>query len=427
MVQATTIMVILTSLASAANYVSNLVFSRLLTPASYGDLTALLAFSVIAAVPTVAAQTVLADRIAIHMAKGEVDRVRYLIRHALAHVSVVALGLGLLYATCIPALVPLLDLQAIGPAVALAPLLFVGFFMPAVFGVLQGLDRFVGLGLVLLGVAVSRIAFGVPWTLAGGGAGGPIMGQAIGCVVALVAVAFVLRSFLIGRGTGAASAGLRRRIDRRAWAATGAFIGFAIISNLDVLLAKLLLSAHESGQYAALTTIGKIVTFLPGAVAVVMVPNAARARLSTGSATRVLRIAALVVVATTLLAAVPAAAAPEFVLRTMFGDEYLGASSGVLPIVCAGTGLAVLYLMVVYTVAIQDRRWPWLLIVGVGLQVAAISAFHGSAQQIATAQALVVGLVLVINELAFHPLLHAERWVMGWAQRQRGSAAQGED
>ncbi|HTC73645.1 MAG TPA: hypothetical protein VK655_12220, partial [Solirubrobacteraceae bacterium] len=59
--RATTVMVGLTLMASATNYASNIIFSRLLSPASYGDLTALIAFSVIAAVPTGAAQTVVAE------------------------------------------------------------------------------------------------------------------------------------------------------------------------------------------------------------------------------------------------------------------------------------------------------------------------------------------------------------------------------
>ena len=50
-------MVGLTLLASVTNYGSNLIFGRLLTPASFGDLTALLALALIAATPTIAAQT----------------------------------------------------------------------------------------------------------------------------------------------------------------------------------------------------------------------------------------------------------------------------------------------------------------------------------------------------------------------------------
>jgi uncharacterized membrane protein HdeD (DUF308 family) len=66
-------------------------------------------------------------------------------------------------------------------------------------------------------------------------------------------------------------------------------------------------------------------------------------------------------------------------------------------------------LLVVYTVAIQDRRWVWLLAVGVVFQVASILALHSSPVEIATVQACVVGIVLLANELLFHPILRGER------------------
>jgi O-antigen/teichoic acid export membrane protein len=407
--RATTIMVGLTLLASAANYGSNVIFSRLLTPSLYGDLTALTAFSVIAAVPTGAAQTVVAERIAVSLANGAHDHVRYLIRYAVAHVGMIALILGAVYVMCIPLIRPLLGLQAVGPLIALAPLLVLLFFIPVAYGILQGMERFVALGAMMLVVALSRIAIGVPWTLAGGGAGGPLLGQAAGCLLALGATVYLLRGNLLRRGAGAARAGLRRRPDRRTLTAGGAFIGFALISNLDVLLVKLLLSAHAAGEYAALATVEKIVIFLPGAVAVVMVPSAATARHRDGSAGHVLRIASLLVAATTMLVAIPAALAPHRLLQLMFGDRYVSAAAGVLPIVCAGASLALLYLLVVYTVAIQDRRWVWLLAAGVAVQVSAIGALHSTPTEVATVQACVVTLVLVVNECICHPLLGTER------------------
>lgn len=420
--RATSAMVLLTLLASITNYGSNIIFSRLLSPASYGDLTALIAFIVIAAVPTGAAQTVVAERIAVLLAQGQHDRARYLIRHAVAHVAMIALILGLIYLACIPLVKTALGLQAIGPAIALAPLLVLSFFMPVAYGVLQGMERFVALGAVLFAVAGSRIVIGVPWTLlAGGGAGGPLLGQALGNMLALVATAWLIRTYLLGRGTGAASSGLRRRPNRRTLAAGGAFIAFALISNLDVLLAKLLLSPHAAGLYAALATVEKVVIFLPGAIAVVMVPSAAKARHTEGSAARVLRIAALLVAVTTMLVAVPAAIAPHFLLQTMFGPKYVSASPGVLPIVCAGAGLALLYLLVVYTVAIQDRRWVWLLTGGVVLQIVTILTLHSSPVEIATVQASVITVMLIANELIFHPILRAERLFVGLTRRRANS------
>jgi O-antigen/teichoic acid export membrane protein len=408
------LMVVLTLLASATNYASNLVFSRVLTPASYGDLTALLALLVVITVPTGAAQTVIAERVASHLASGRLDRVRYLIRHAIAHVSVVAIVVGAIYVLSIPLVTEVLDLQAIGPAIALAPLVVLSFLLPIALGALQGMDRYLAFGSMLLAIAVSRIAFGVPWAAtAHGGSGGAIAGQTLGVCFVLLGAAWILRSDLIGRGTGAATTGLRRRPDVRAVTASLAFIGFAVISNLDILLAKLYLPSDDVGLYAALSTVGKVVMFLPAAVAVVMVPNAARARHSSREAGRVLRIAAVLVVITTVVAAVPAALAPELVIRAMFGAAYLDATNGVLPIVCAGAGLALLYLLVVYSVAIQDRRWSLLMAAGILLQIVGITLFHDSPAQVALVQAVVVGIVLVGNELGFNRLLWRPRATIG--------------
>ena len=94
---------------SAVNYASNLAFARVLSPASYGDLTSLLALSVVIAVPFTAAQTRVASRVAIHAAEGRWDRVQYAVRHALAHLTVIALVATLVYCAAIPLVVDALS------------------------------------------------------------------------------------------------------------------------------------------------------------------------------------------------------------------------------------------------------------------------------------------------------------------------------
>jgi O-antigen/teichoic acid export membrane protein len=416
----TAAMVVLTGLANATNYASSLIFSRLLTPASFGDLTALLALVVVVTVPAGAVQTIAAERIAALHAAGEYDRIRYLIRHGLAHVAVLALAAGLVALMAAPLVYTAFGLQAFGAALAVVPLLVASMFVPAVWGLLQGFNRFLALGLLTFISALSRIAFGAPWAAAGGGAGGALAGQAIGIGFGVIVTLWVLRDYLIGRGSGAAKSGMRRRPDARTLSASGAFIAFALLSNLDVLMAKLLLSAQESGEYAALATVGKIVIFLPSAVAVVMVPSLARARLADNSGGEVLRRAALVVGVTTLLAAIPLLAFPDFVMHAMFGNRYLNAASGVRAITVAGAGLALMYLLVVYTVAIQDRRWLLVLGGAVAVQIIAIGLLHRTPTDVATAQAAVIVLALAVNEALFHPLLRAERWVIG--ERRKGKS-----
>jgi O-antigen/teichoic acid export membrane protein len=398
-------MVVLTLVASAINYGSNVVFSRVLDPAGYGELTALFALSVVLVVPTVAGQTMIAERVAIYNAEGRIERVRYLLRHALAHVSVIAGIVGLLYLAATPLVVKLLGLRHEGVAIALTPVIVLAFVLPLALGVLQGLERFAAFGLMALAIAVSRLAFGVPWAAVEHGPGGALGGQAVGMLVVLCGSAWMLRGLLIGRGTGAATTGLKRKPEARTVSAGAAFIGFAVLSNVDIVLAKVFLSPHDSGLYAALSTIGKIIIFLPGAIAVVMVPSAAKARLGDGSSARVLRVSAFFVGLTVLLAAIPAIVAPHLIISVMFGRKYLAAASGVLPIVVAGAGLAMTYLLVVYSVAIRDRRWVLLLVCAVILQIAGIAAFHDSPAQVAVVQATVALFVLASNEILFHPII----------------------
>jgi O-antigen/teichoic acid export membrane protein len=340
-----------------------------------------------------------------HAAEGRWDRVQYTVRHATAHLTVLAVIATLIYCAAIPLVKSALHLQAIGPAIALAALIFVSFLFPALQGALQGMERWVAFGLVGMAVASGRVAFGIPWALAGGGAGGAIGGQAIGMVFCLAALLWVLRVHVRRSDNAAARAGIRRRIDVRGAAAGAAFVFFAVIANCDVVLAKIFMPPHQAGEYAALATIGKIVTFLPAAVAVIVVPNATRAGDSPRSRARVLRMAALMVGGAALIAMIPAAVAPTFVVKTMFGGKYLASTSGVLPIVCAGGGLALLYLLVTFTVTIEDTRWTWLLVLGVVLQIVLIGSFHASPTQVAGAQAAVVAILLVVNEVRFHSLL----------------------
>jgi O-antigen/teichoic acid export membrane protein len=419
------VMVFLTLLASCANYASNVIFARLLDPTGFGELTSLLALAVIVAVPTGAAQTVIAERVAVYNSRRDTDTIRYLVRHALAHFAVIGLVVGTVYVACIPLVFEGLGLEHWGPAAALAPVIGLGFVFPLALGLLQGLDRFVAYGLMLLAISLSSIVFGVPWVEAGGGPGGAIGGRAVGMLIVLLTTLILLRKLILPRGRGAARSGLRRKPGTEAVSASAAFVAFAVISNLDIVLAKLFLDGPEVGIYAAIATVGKVVTFLPAAVAVVMVPNAARLQHATGSSARVLRLAGLLVAATAVIAAVPAALAPDLVVDLMFGGDYEAAADGIFPIVVAGTGLALMYLLVVYAVAIRDRNWWKLLIGGVATQVIGVSLFHGSPAEIATVQATTVIGVLLVNEYYAHSI------VRPWRDRKRrqrsGSEAEAVD
>ena len=412
-------MVLLSLVAGIVNYASNLVFGRILSPAEFGDLTALLSLSVVAAVPAYAAQTRVADRLTTYRARGDMKTAAYSIRHNSAHVVFYACVIGVLALLAAPLIEELLSLQAIGPALAVAPLIIAALLSPLALGILQGLERLILLGAFMVAIALARLVIGVIWVDAGGGSGGAILGQAVGVFIAIAVIAKVVWPEQTAAPAGAGRAGIKRKIDAPAVSATAAFVVFSILSSFDIVVAKFVLDPHAAGEYAVLSTIGKIVLFLPSAIAVVMVPRAARRREEGESASRELRIAALLTFLISAAASALSVISPERVVRVMFGEEYIGAADGVLPIVLAGTGLSLIYLLVVYTVAMQDRRWIFLLVVGVVAQVIAIPMCHDPAS-VATTQALIVWGTLLVNELLFHPLLIAERFALRPGRRTTG-------
>lgn len=409
MTRAVVLLSALSMVSSAINYASNLTFARILDPPSYGDLSSLLALSVVVAVPFTAAQTRVASRVATYASAGNFERVQHTVRHALAHITVVACVATAIYAALIPVVKPLFHLQAVGPAIALVALIFAMFMLPVLQGALQGLERWVAFGLLGLATALGRIAFGVPWALAGGGSGGAIAGQAVGILVCFGGLLWLLRPHVRRTGNAAAWSGIRRRPDVAGVAAGAAYVFFAVIANFDVVLAKVFLDPKLAGEYAALSTIGSVVTFLPASVAVIVVPTATKAGDSPDDRAHVLRLSALMVSAAAAVAIIPAVVAPTLVIRVMFGSQYLASQPGVLPIVCAGGGLALLYLLVTYTVTIEDSGWTWMLGLGMLLQFGLIAIFHHSVTQVAGMQAITVLVLLVVNEIWFHPLLPLPR------------------
>jgi O-antigen/teichoic acid export membrane protein len=220
---------VLVFVASALNYLSSVIFSRVLDPVGFGELTSLLALAAIIAVPTGAAQTVVAERVAVHWSQGRYDHVRYLIRHGTAHIVVIATLGTIIYLLSIPIVSEVFSLQVVSPALALSGVVFFGFLVPFALGVLQGLNRLMLFGVLVVAVSLSRIVFGVGWVLVAteSGAGGAIAGQALGMAGVVALAAWMLRDLWMRRGSGAAKSGLRRRPGKQAVTASTAFIAFA--------------------------------------------------------------------------------------------------------------------------------------------------------------------------------------------------------
>jgi O-antigen/teichoic acid export membrane protein len=403
----------LMALGNGINYAYNLVMARLLGPAGYGALGALLALALIASVPGLALQVVVARHTALRV-RDQHDLAE-LWTATLAGVVGAGLALGLLIAAATPLLTAYLNLGSAAPALWLAASVAPLPALAAVQGMLQGRERFAALAWVLLAAAAGKLAAGVGLVALGAGVEGAIAAVALGSLAAvLLGLAWVRPGLAAGplprdrvrswprplpRPRGRSRSWPRllpRGLGREAAEATTAILGLFVLANVDVLLARHHLEADASGLYAAGAVVAKIAYWAPQVVVLLVFPrlvtSGARRRLLARSAACVAGFGAVLVVA--------AAAAPHLAASVSFGRSYL-AVGPVLPLFAAlGTCLALVQLVLFSGIASADARLTWLLAAAVAVEVAVVTtAMHDSVTEIVTVSLAVTAVVLAAGWL----------------------------
>jgi len=278
---------------NALAFVVPLLAARLLTAEDLGALSALLAVGAIAATVGVGLQTALAVRWAKQDTVWGAGRVS---------LQAAAATTGILLAA-VPVLSANLDLPPVQPlllALLTFPVVLAGRWL----GEMQGRRRYGRLagGLVLL--SAGRFGGIMIALVAGAGVTGSLAVGALGAFAAIVAIAalcghgprvvrdrVVARWNGIARGTGragrgnggataAASSGPEpaRVSGREVLRASAATLAMLAVSYADLVLARALLSAAESGAYAVGSVLTKGAIWAPAAVTVLALPAFAQAR-----------------------------------------------------------------------------------------------------------------------------------------------------
>src|SRR6266508_3259626 len=328
------------AVANGLNYAFNLVMLRLLEPAAYGALGALLAVILIGTVPGLAAAA--------------------------------------------PALAAFLHLGSIVPALWLAANILPLPLVSALQGMLQGVQRFGALAAALLLNAGARLAVGVGLVAAGHGVDGALAASVAGSVLAMLLPLTLLRPMLAGRGvpSGAPPGGpavpsgaprpapATAALGREVGAAALAFLGLLLLTNVDLLLARHYLAAEPSGLYAAGAVVAKIAYWAPQFVATIAFP-----RLATEAAARrrLLARAAAVITALGVALMVVVAAAPELAVTLPFGAAYRDVGPDLPLFAALGTALALVQLLLFSGIAAGDRKVHRLLGATVVIEVAVIA------------------------------------------------------
>lgn len=357
--------------ANALAYVFTVLAARLLVPAAFGELAALLGLLLVGTVPATGLQTAAALYLG-GSAKGRSAAVLARLHAAAVVTALVVVAAGVLAAAPLAALLHLPDPAALAWLVALlAPSTLVSGYL----GILQGTGRYGRLAGVNTAHGVAKLVGGVAGLLAGGTPTGALSGMTVATVAAAGAG-------WVCCGRPGLSRGLRAPLTA-ALRASGALLGFVLLLNLDLLLARHHLTAAHAGEYAVGAIVAKVAFWLPQGVGVVLLP-----RLADATHRRRLLPAALGLVAAVGAALTLATAALGSSALPLIGGSAYGAALGAATwlFACLGTLLALAQLLLYSGIAASDR-------LAVGAVWAAAVFEAGVVQVLATTGRLSVGTI----------------------------------
>lgn len=386
---------------NGSNYGFHLVISRLLGPAEYGSLAALLALLMVVSVPLGVVQTVVAKRVAILRAEGRESDITALAVRTTKAIAPVALAGLLAVAATSPLIGALLGTQA--PAAALlGPFVLLALLTSVPLGVLQGRLQFGRMGAAFVAAVPVRLGLGIVLVAVGLGAGGAILATVLSQAV-LLALVFALVGI-----DGASYRRYRASLSvfrGEVGAALMALTSFWLFAELDILLARHYLGPEEAGMYSSAGLLARALLFVSGAIALVAFPRFAETRGRGATAARALKLSVSAVVVLAVLGWLVLSTLRQPLVSLSFGSGFADAAE-LLPVLSLGPALLALANLLVYFHIAAGTRVHLLVLAGAAAELVLVAFFHETPAQIGVCAAAVAACVAIAQ-------LHAARAVSG--------------
>jgi O-antigen/teichoic acid export membrane protein len=366
----------------AASYLLNVAAARLLVPATFGELGSLLAVLVVGAVPAMGLQTVAALRVARIRERGplstrDTGQLYSLGMATSGTVTAVALAGA-------PLLMMLLHLDSVWP-VLLVPVSLMSITMIGLsYGVLQGSQRFAVLAGMLAFEAVGRIGGTVVGLVVFRSATGALAGTAIGAAI-------VATAGWIACGRPRPARHHKGHVGEVLHAVQAMF-GLVLLVNLDLVLARHHLPAHEAGEYAVGAIVTKIAYWLPQAVAILVLPKLASEEGRRRMVPRALAICA----ALDAVVVLGAASMAPTIVAVIGGADYADAHLPIWPFAFVGSMLSLVQILLFSRIASADRKSTVLLWLAVAVEIVLVTFWlHDELTQVVTAAAIATSLLVL--------------------------------
>ncbi len=397
------IMVALGVAGGSLNYLYQFFMGLLLNTEQYGVLFSLTSLMTIVIVFSQGLTITVAKFISKLKAEGRRGAIHYLWQRSLLRATAISVLAFALLAASSPLIIQFLNIDRVFYLIVLLCTILFVFALSVNWGIMQGLQQFVCLGITQVLLELLKAGLGVVLVLIGWGIYGGLAAFPIAFSATLIVSFFFLRGLSNEKREHVAAGNVPVYI----FFTLLSIISMTLLTNVDVILAKHYLTATEAGNYSAISLLGRVTYYAPVGIAVAMFPKTSALFESRGHYVHLFIRSVVFLMVITGGIVLIYALVPEFVTTVLFRDKYLLVAPHLFTYGLAMALFACCFLLVIFLLSVNQLKVAYPLLGAVIIQIVLLNLFHGSIGQLVNVM-LVCGIISVAILLPFY--WRVRRW-----------------
>ena len=369
------------SLFNFFNLLYQLLIAHKLSPEHFAAFNTLLSIFIIISAPLNTIQVAVAKYAAEFRARGELSKIKFLLRDLLSKFLILGLLTFLIFWFGAIFIINSLKIPSHSAAYLFAVLLASMWLIPLFKGAVQGVEFFTGLSFALIVTGIIKVALAYILIVAGYDIAGAIAALLISELIGLGIYYLYLRPYF-APGPLKREELNYRQIFGYLLPVAATYICFMSLVNADMILVKYYFAAEDSGFYSLAQMVGKIFLFLPIAISTVMFPRTSGLNAIQQDTAATLKKSLFYAICLCLAAGLFYNLFPGLVLRMLTGKVFpesllLGRLFSI-----SMSFFTLSYVLILYFLSIKDLRFLKYLFLSLVLQILAIIFFHRALMQV---------------------------------------------
>lgn len=317
-VSATFWMFVATGFLNVGNYFYHLIMGRMLGPSLYGVLESMISLIYLLSIPLMTLTLVIIKFVSSYKGKNDFSAIgglySFFTRKAFLYGSLVSVLIIVLS----PLIVNFLHLQSNLLVILLAIIFFISIFNMLAKAILQGLTDFLGLAVSNLFEVLGKLGLSIILVLVGIKVVGAFAGFVAGILLGFLVAYSFIKKIVLQHGS------FNEKKELLSFSLPVFFSNLALTSiyTTDILLVRHFFPGNESGLYAALSILGKIIFFAASPLTLVMFPLVSEHHAAKKKYIQFLILAIIFTSIITLVLTLLYFFLPQLIIGLLYGSEY---------------------------------------------------------------------------------------------------------